>query len=162
MARLCAAALLLAALAVNFRVLDFGFLYLRDDDINVALNPHMGGLSLDRLRWMFTDWGYVRRYMPLGWLNFSATYELAGLDAGAYHAVALGLYVLDCGLVFALVLHVLRLFGPAAAAGASRDGRRGRPRSPRAGGRCIPSASRRPPGSPGTSTARQWPSSSPP
>ena len=112
LAWLCAAVLVLVALAVNQRVLGFGFLYLRDDDLNVTLNPHMGGISLGRLKWMFTDWSYVRRYIPLGWLNFSATYEFAGLDPAPYHAVALGLYVLNCALVFTLVLHALRLFGP--------------------------------------------------
>jgi hypothetical protein len=104
------ALLLLVALALNMRVVHFGFLYLRDDDVNVTLNPHMGGLDPDRLRWMFTDWNYVRRYIPLGWLNFSATYQFAGLDPLPYHAVALGLYLLNTGLVFALVLHALRLF----------------------------------------------------
>jgi tetratricopeptide (TPR) repeat protein len=112
MAWLCLALLLLVALALNLRVLDFGFLYLRDDDVNVALNPHMGGLDAERLKWMFTDWSYVRRYIPLGWLNFSATYQFAGLNPRPYHAVALLLYLLNCALVFALVLRVLRLFSP--------------------------------------------------
>jgi hypothetical protein len=114
MAWLCLALLLLVALALNLRVLDFGFLYLRDDDVNVALNPHMGGLDADRLKWMFTDWSYVRRYIPLGWLNFSATYQFAGLNPRPYHAVALLLFVLNCALVFALVLQALRLFSPGA------------------------------------------------
>ncbi len=108
---LCGALLLVIALALNMRVLDFGFLYLRDDDVNVTLNPHMGGLDADRLKWMFTDWSYVRRYIPLGWLNFSSTYQFARLDPHPYHAVALGLYLLNSGLVFALVLQALRLFG---------------------------------------------------
>jgi len=112
MAWLCGTVLVLACLALNLRVLDFGFLYLRDDDVNVTLNPHMGGIGLARLRWMFSDWSYVRRYIPLGWLNFSATYEFAGLDPSPYHAVALGLYALNTGLAFALILHALRLFAP--------------------------------------------------
>jgi hypothetical protein len=107
---LCGTLLLLCALALNLRVLDFGFLYLRDDDVNITLNPHMGGLDWDRLRWMFTDGSYVRRYIPLGWLNFSATYEFAGLDPRPYHAVALALYLVNTALVFILVVHALRLF----------------------------------------------------
>ncbi len=114
MAVLCGALLVAAALALNIRVLDFGFLYLRDDDLNVALNPHMGGLGAARLGWMFSDWSYVRRYIPLGWLGFSATYDLAGLDPLPYHAVGLGLYLLNTALVFVLVLHVLRLGIPGA------------------------------------------------
>jgi tetratricopeptide (TPR) repeat protein len=117
MAWLCGTLLFSAALALNMRVLDFGFLYLRDDDVNVTLNPHMGGVDMDRLRWMFTDWSYVRRYIPLGWLNFSATYQVAGLDPLPYHAVALLLYLLNCVLVYVLVLHALRLLAPAGRAG---------------------------------------------
>jgi tetratricopeptide (TPR) repeat protein len=113
MAWLCGTALVLACLALNRRVLGFGFLYLRDDDVNVTLNPHMGGIDMARLKWMFTDWSYVRRYIPLGWLNFSATYQFAGLDPAPYHAVSLGLYLLNTSLVFAIVLHALRLFTPA-------------------------------------------------
>jgi hypothetical protein len=108
---LCGALLLILAMALNMRVLDFGFLYLRDDDVNVTLNPHMGGLDLGRLKWMFTDWSYVRRYIPLGWLGFSATYEFAGLNPHPYHAVAFALYVVNSGLVFAIVTQALRLFG---------------------------------------------------
>jgi hypothetical protein len=112
MAWLCGALLALLALALNRGVVDFGFLYLRDDDVNVAVNPHMGALTTARLAWMFTDTAYVRRYIPLGWLNFSATYGLAGLDPGPYHAVGLGFYVLNVVLVLALILHVLRIFRP--------------------------------------------------
>ena len=113
MAWLCGALLVLAAVALNLRVLGFGFLYLRDDDVNVTLNPHMGGVDLGRLKWMFTDWSYVRRYIPLGWLNFSATYEFAGLDPRPYHAVALVLFAANTALVFAVVVRVLRHFDPA-------------------------------------------------
>jgi tetratricopeptide (TPR) repeat protein len=114
---LCGALLLLAALALNLRVVDFGFLYLRDDDVNVTVNQHMGGLTLARLHWMFTDSSFVRRYIPLGWLGFSATYEFAGLHPAPYHLVGLLLYGLDAVLVFAVVVHVLRTFAPGEAAG---------------------------------------------
>jgi tetratricopeptide (TPR) repeat protein len=110
MAWLCGALLVVGALALNGRVLDFDFLYLRDDDVNVTVNPHMGGLSLGRLHWMFTDWSYVRRYIPLGWLNFSATYEVAGLNPAPYHAVALALYALNSALILVALLFALRLF----------------------------------------------------
>ena len=117
LALLCGCAILLAGLALNMRVLGFGFLYLRDDDINVALNPHMGSLGAARIGWMFSDLSYVRRYIPLGWLNFSATYEFGGLDPSAYHAVGLVLYAANCCLLFAVLLQLLRLFGGGAAAG---------------------------------------------
>jgi tetratricopeptide (TPR) repeat protein len=117
LAWLCAALLVVAALALNLKVIDFGFLYLRDDDVNVALNPNMGGLGADRIAWMFTDAVYARRYIPLGWLNFAATYQFAGLDPRPYHTVALVLFLTNAGLVFAILLEVLRCFAPAARMG---------------------------------------------
>jgi hypothetical protein len=119
---LLAALIVLAAVALNMRVLDFGFLYLRDDDVNVTVNPNMGGLSGARLAWMFTDWSYVRRYIPLGWLNFSATYQFGGLNPRAYHAVGLALYAANSLLVLAVIANVIRLFGAARPAGISRWG----------------------------------------
>jgi len=117
LAWLLVAALVLAALVLNLRVLGFGFLYLRDDDVNVALNPHMGCLSAERLRWMFTDFDYVRRYIPLGWLGFAAIYEVSHLDPLGYHALGLSLYALNCALVFLVLLQALRLLRKAAAGG---------------------------------------------
>ena len=125
--------------------------------------PHGRPRAPSGCRWMFTDWSYVRRYIPLGWLNFSATYEFAGLNPRPYHAVALGLFLLNCGA---------RLCArPAGAAPVlsrrPRDaeplglGRRGG--GPRRGLVGAPSrcASRRPPGSPETSTGSRWRFSSP-
>lgn len=111
--------LLLSALILNRGVLGFGFLYLRDDDLNVALNPNLGGLDGDRLRWMFTDWTYARRYMPLGWLGFSATYGFAGLDPRPYHLVALALYAANACLVYAVALRALRVFAAPCSGGLS-------------------------------------------
>ena len=142
-------------------MLDFGFLYLRDDDVNVTLNPHMGGIDLARLKWMFTDWSYVRRYIPLGWLNFSATYEAAGLDPHPYHAVALALYAVNSGLVFANVLLALRLFTPRGRSGGLTSWESARRPWPRDGGPSTRSGSRRRRGSPETSTASPWRCSSP-
>jgi len=122
LAGLCGLLLFLATLALNLRVVDFGFLYLRDDDVNVTVNPFMGGLGAARLHWMFTNTFYVRRYIPLGWLNFSATYEWAGLHPLPYHAVGLALAAVDAALVFAVLVLGLRRFTPAGAAGVTRWG----------------------------------------
>ena len=108
---------LAAALYVNRGVVDFDFLYLRDDDVNLTLNPHMGGVDAERLRWMFTDVAYARRYMPLGWLGFSAIYSLGGLDPALYHTAGLVLYAANTLLVYGILLCGLRLFRHDAAAG---------------------------------------------
>ena len=50
LAWLGAVALVLAALAINGRAIGFQFIASMDDDINVTLNPHMGAITLERLR----------------------------------------------------------------------------------------------------------------
>ena len=79
--------LILAAVAWTTReVTSFSFLPLVDDDVNMFYNPHLGAPDAERLRWMATDFSYVHRYMPLGWLGFSAVYAVTGLDPWGYHA----------------------------------------------------------------------------
>ena len=102
--------LMVLALKANLQVLNFPFMSLMDDDKNIYSNPFLGGLSPHRLHWMFTDWTYARRYIPLGWLGLCATYGFSGLDPVLYHAASLKCHVINTGLVYALLLHVLRVF----------------------------------------------------
>src|SRR5256885_12450913 len=71
-----------------------------DDNVNIYDNPRVQGLSLENLRWMFTDTGYAGRYMPLGWLTYALNYQLFGLDPHAYHAVNLVLHLCNVVLLF--------------------------------------------------------------
>ncbi len=81
----------------SFRFVDF------DDDYNIVFNPHLGPLSWARVEWAFTDWAYMRRCVPLGWLGFSAVFGVSGLNPAGYHVAALGLHCLNA-LVVAAVL----------------------------------------------------------
>jgi len=109
-------ALILAAVAWATRPIPtFGFLPLVDDDVNIAFNPHLGIPDGARLRWMFTDFSYVHRYMPLGWLGFSAVYAQSGLEPSGYHEADLIFHAVNAVLVFILLEQLLRRF----AAGAS-------------------------------------------
>ncbi|MHC4446845.1 MAG: tetratricopeptide repeat protein, partial [Planctomycetota bacterium] len=75
-----------------------------DDGISIYKNPNLGGLSLDRLRWAFTDVDSTMRYIPLTLLSWSVTYDLWGLNPFGYH---LGNWVLH-GLSAALMVLVIR------------------------------------------------------
>ena len=56
-----------------------------DDDINIYRNPHLKGVGSEQLYWMFTDFDYMRRYVPLAWLGWGLNYELDGLNPSTYH-----------------------------------------------------------------------------
>src|SRR5258708_39977493 len=103
---------IVAAPDLNARVVGFSDLSVMDDDINVYLNPHLGGLTAARLKWIFGDWHYVRWYMPTGWLTFSAIFEWGGLDAFYYHAAAFVYYLINVGFVFLVIVSGLRVFLP--------------------------------------------------
>lgn len=109
--------LLLVAWKLNARVADYDFLALGDDDINVTLNPHLGHLDGPRWAWLMSDWSYVRRYMPFGWMTLCALFGVHGLDAFTYHSAAFAFYVTNVALVYLVVLQALRLFAPGSAPG---------------------------------------------
>jgi tetratricopeptide (TPR) repeat protein len=74
-----------------------------DDDINIYRNPHHGGLSWERIKWMFTDTQYVLYYAPLSWLTLSVLYEVSGLNPFGYHSASLLLHLTNTILVFYLI-----------------------------------------------------------
>jgi hypothetical protein len=105
--------LLLCAAAWTFReVPGFGSLPLADDDTNIFFNPHLSAPGASSLRWMFTNLDYVHRYMPLGWLGFSAAYVFTGLDPLGYHVANVLLHGLDAWLLFLLLVRLLQRFRP--------------------------------------------------
>lgn len=85
-----------------------------DDDHNITVNPHLGCPGWETARWAFTDASYARRYLPLGWLGFSALLAVNGFDARVFHAASLALHLLN-GLLLAKILWQLR--APARPAG---------------------------------------------
>jgi hypothetical protein len=97
----------LAALWTFKGALGFDFIAI-DDSGNITLNPHMGPPGAWNMHWMFTDADYVRRYIPLGWLGFSAVFALAGLSAEGYHAANLVLHVANSALLFWILAAALR------------------------------------------------------
>ena len=81
-----------------------------DDNINIYDNAHLKqGLSLEGLRWMFTDAQYIPRYMPLGWLSYAVSYEISRLEPAGFHLGNLLLHAANSMLVFLLLHRLLRL-----------------------------------------------------
>jgi len=100
---------LVVAIGVTFAaVLSGGFVGL-DDGNNILLNPQMGGLTWERVGWAFGDFGTARRYMPLGWLGFSAVFTWQGLAPLGYHAASLGWHLVGSLALFAAARNILRL-----------------------------------------------------
>lgn len=92
-----------------------------DDDINITANAHVQSLSADNLRWMFTDTGYVRRYMPLGWLAFASQWAIFGPEPASFHIVNVLLHSLSALLLFFILRRLLWLALPVD----EREGREG-------------------------------------
>jgi hypothetical protein len=106
-------ALILTAVAWTAREIPgFGFLPLVDDDVNIFFNPHMGAPDASRLHWMATDFSYVHRYMPLGWLGFSLVYSFSGLNPQGYHVAGVLLHGANSVLVFLVMGQLLLRFSP--------------------------------------------------
>ena len=57
--------LIFSIVAVVFQSARHGAFLLWDDNINIVANPHLREFSAEKLRWMFTDVSYMRRYVPL-------------------------------------------------------------------------------------------------
>ncbi|HVZ63684.1 MAG TPA: tetratricopeptide repeat protein [Lacunisphaera sp.] len=102
---LAALALALATWAL-FQRARYGEFLAFDDDHNITLNPNLGTLGGNMERWAFTDVTYARRYLPLGWLAFSALVTAAGFNAAWFHSTGLVLHILNGILLAGLLRHL--------------------------------------------------------
>ncbi|MBI3780454.1 MAG: tetratricopeptide repeat protein [candidate division NC10 bacterium] len=80
-----------------------------DDDINIYRNPLIRNLDWAHVRWMFTDYRYLPRYTPLGWLGWAVIYRLFGLNPFGYHLSTVILHVSNTVLVFWLIRQLLTI-----------------------------------------------------
>ncbi|MGN6368834.1 MAG: hypothetical protein ACTHN5_11290 [Phycisphaerae bacterium] len=79
-----------------------------DDDIEIINNPHIeGGLTAENLAWMFSDTRQTERYTPLSWVAWAMVCSAAGLKAGAFHAEALMVHVINTVLVYLVFCELL-------------------------------------------------------
>jgi tetratricopeptide (TPR) repeat protein len=101
-----------ATFAVFSRVLVADFVQW-DDDLSIYQNPHLKGLNVETLRWMFTDLRYVWRYTPLVWLTWEIIYQFQGAAPLGYHLVSLVVHSLNAVWLFLLLRKLLPLVLPA-------------------------------------------------
>ncbi len=78
-----------------------------DDSINIYGNPRIQSLSVDNLKWMFTDTQFAQRYMPLGWLSYAVDYHFFGANAAAYHIGNLLLHIANVVVLFFFLKRLL-------------------------------------------------------
>jgi protein O-mannosyl-transferase len=98
----------LIVLAIFSEVLTADFVML-DDAIIIYKNPNLGGLSLERIYWAFTDVDSMMRYNPLTLLSWSVTYHFFGLNPFGYHLVNWLLHGLSSGVLFLIIRKILLL-----------------------------------------------------
>ena len=113
LAWLMAAVLFALTFAVFSRVLVGEFL-MWDDNVQLLDNPRLGGLSMQRLIWAFTDFETASRYIPLTLLGWVFTFQIWSRNPFGYH---LGNLLLHCGSVavsLAVIAAMLRAAGQSA------------------------------------------------
>jgi hypothetical protein len=103
-------AILIAALTlITFaRVLTADFV-MWDDDIVLYQNPNIGALSIERLKWIFTDFDSMMAYNPLTLLNWCVTYHFWGLNPFWYHLNNWLFHGANAALLFLLLRKLLIL-----------------------------------------------------
>jgi hypothetical protein len=69
--------------------------------------PHIQGLDLARLRWMFNDASYALRCKPLNWLTYALLYQIGGLKPFGYHLANLPIHCFNTVLVFGVIRWLL-------------------------------------------------------
>ncbi|MEI6085845.1 MAG: tetratricopeptide repeat protein [Verrucomicrobiota bacterium] len=78
-----------------------------DDEVNIYGNSHIQKLDRENLRWMLTDFGYMRRYVPLTWLSWAISYQLGNGEPVAFHAGNLLLHLVNVLLVYWILRRLL-------------------------------------------------------
>ncbi len=81
-----------------------------DDDHNLQQNSHLTGVTWDNLRWMFTDSGYSRRYLPLAWLGWNIEHDLFGLTPYSAHLGNILFHLLNTALLFFITKAAIRIW----------------------------------------------------
>ena len=73
-----------------------------DDDINLTKNLKVQqGLTLESLRWAFTNVEY-QNWHPLTWISHILDFQLFGMQAGGHHVVSVFIHAVSAALLFAV------------------------------------------------------------
>jgi protein O-mannosyl-transferase len=74
-----------------------------DDEANIYRNRHIQALDGPRLRWMWTDAAYMRRYVPLTWMSWAVSYQIGQGAPEPFHAGNLLLHLINVMMVYWIV-----------------------------------------------------------
>ena len=77
-----------------------------DDPGNFLNNENYRGLSLDHIKWMFTD--RQGHYIPIAWLTLGLDYVIWEMNPRGYHLTSLLFHVFNALLFFFLTAGILR------------------------------------------------------
>jgi Flp pilus assembly protein TadD len=87
-----------------------------DDDHNIVNNPHLRGVDLEHIVWMFTA-SRGGHYHPLTWLSLATDRLVWGLEnPGGFHLTSLLIHTGVALAVYVLALRLLTLISPSRAA----------------------------------------------
>lgn len=99
--------LLIVITAITFSpALKNGFT-LWDDNIYITENPLIKNISFENIKNIFSDYT-LGNYHPLTLLSFSIEYYFFGANPRAYHSTNIVLHIMNCILVFFLILIISR------------------------------------------------------
>ena len=75
--------------------------FILDDQLYVSKNPAIqGGLTMDGIRWAFTDTETTGNWHPLTWISHMLDIQLFGIDPAGHHLVNVGLHAANTLLLF--------------------------------------------------------------
>ncbi len=81
-----------------------------DDDRNFVENSSFRGFGPSQWAWSWRTY-HLGVWQPLAWLLFGLEWCWSGLAPRTYHLVSLALHVLNCALLYAIILRLLGLGG---------------------------------------------------
>ena len=81
-----------------------------DDDLNITGNAHVHKFDRETIRWMFTDFSHMRRYVPMSWLTWALTYQFFGPNPHAFHLEGILLHATNALLIFLLLKKICLLY----------------------------------------------------
>jgi len=108
---------LLVAIGITFGAAAAGGFVSLDDGNNIFLHPQLGALTWDRVLWAWSDFSSARRYLPLGWLGFSAVVSAQGYQPAGFHLACIGWHAIAAVALLAASRRILRRLAAPAASG---------------------------------------------
>jgi tetratricopeptide (TPR) repeat protein len=82
-----------------------------DDDRNFVENESWRGVGPEQLSWAWSTY-HMGVWQPFAWMLLGLQYKLFGLDPQGFRIVSLALHALNCTLLYAVMLTIIRRTSP--------------------------------------------------